>query len=378
MKFCFDVHIKGVFVHSLYIRRSKASTYCFEAELRITLHVMKQIPLFFLTLLCNLALAQRPLAGRALHFQTIHARDTIDFIVADTVLNQKKPIFLFCQGSLPMPLFAQFKDYGAIMLGGGIDNFDLSAIRKQYHLVLISMPKTPLVATEDHLNENFQFIPDKSKPNAFLKAYIEADYLENYVQRGLAVLKFLKKQPWADNRQLVVAGHSQGAKVATKIAAKNKQVSHLGLFGANPFGRVDQFIRQAKQQAREGAISWEQANAEIEKQYAYYRICQQTDSLQFYPERRSLQSFSEPFLDDWLALKIPIYLAYGTEDDVAALCDLVPIFFIQENKNNLTHKRYLRLEHNFFEVEQGKTNYDKAHWREVMNTFIEWTLLEKR
>ena len=374
------MYSKHALGHFLYIRRSKASMYGFEAKLRTTqrfeLHyddTMKQLLLFTLLVLCSPALAQTPLAGRALHFQTIHARDTIDFIVADTLLNQKKPIFLFCQGSLPMPLFATFKDYGTILLGGGIDNFDLENIRKHYHLVVISMPKTPLIAPEAQLNDNFYFVPDKNKPNTFAPAYIQADYLDNYVQRGLAVLKFLKKQPWVDKRKQVVAGHSQGSKVASKIALKNKQISHLGLFGANPFGRVDQFVRQAQQQARDGKISWEQADAEMESQYAYFRSCQSEDSLRVYPERRAWKTFSEPFLDDWLALKIPVYLAYGTEDPVASLCDLVPLFFIQENKNNLTHKRYLRLEHNFFEVEQGKANYEKAHWREVMNAFIEWT-----
>ncbi|MBN8684426.1 MAG: hypothetical protein J0L99_17385 [Chitinophagales bacterium] len=43
---------------------------------------MKQVLIFTLIVLCCPALAQTPLAGRALHFQTIHARDTIDFIVA--------------------------------------------------------------------------------------------------------------------------------------------------------------------------------------------------------------------------------------------------------------------------------------------------------
>ena len=176
------MYSKHALGHFLYIRRSKASMYGFEAKLRTTqrfeLHyddTMKQLLLFTLLVLCSPALAQTPLAGRALHFQTIHARDTIDFIVADTLLNQKKPIFLFCQGSLPMPLFATFKDYGTILLGGGIDNFDLENIRKHYHLVVISMPKTPLIAPEAQLNDNFYFVPDKNKPNTFAPAYIQAD-----------------------------------------------------------------------------------------------------------------------------------------------------------------------------------------------------------
>jgi hypothetical protein len=72
---------------------------------------------------------------------------------------------------------------------------------------------------------------------------------------------------------------------------------------------------------------------------------------------------------------MPIYLAYGTEDRVADLCDLVPLFFIEKNKNNLTLKRYLGLEHNFFELDKtGQVNYEKSHWEEVMNHFLDWVL----
>ena len=76
---------------------------------------------------------------------------------------------------------------------------------------------------------------------------------------------------------------------------------------------------------------------------------------------------------DWLELEIPIYLAYGTEDRAADLNDIVPLFFIQERKNNLTLKRYLGLEHNFFELDEaGKIDLEKPHWNDVMMAFLEW------
>ena len=91
------------------------------------------------------------------------------------------------------------------------------------------------------------------------------------------------------------------------------------------------------------------------------------------PSLKAWASFSEPMYDDWLQLSIPIYLAYGTEDRTSDLCDIVPFFFIREKKDNLTLKRYLRLEHNFFEVDaQGRANYEKGHWESVMNGFLEW------
>jgi hypothetical protein len=45
--------------------------------------------------------------NEAIHFSLKQKNDTIDFIVVDTKIDVKKPIFLFCQGSLPMPLFVK-------------------------------------------------------------------------------------------------------------------------------------------------------------------------------------------------------------------------------------------------------------------------------
>ncbi len=71
--------------------------------------------------------------NQAVHFQLKDKRGDIDFLVVDTVLNQKKPVLLYCQGSMPMPLFfADFGPHGIFLFGGGISNFDLPAIRKQY------------------------------------------------------------------------------------------------------------------------------------------------------------------------------------------------------------------------------------------------------
>lgn len=334
----------------------------------------------YLSFVCFLCIAAQSFAQplsvinhQATQFQLKAPHDTIDFIVFDTVLSEKKPVFLFCQGSLPVPLF--FDIQGKIyMSGGGVSNFDVREIQKHYHLVVISMPKTPVIVQEKNLNNQYCFVPDTSKPDVFLKEYVEADFLQNYVDRANRVLKFLRKQPWVNNQKLIVAGHSQGSKVATKIAVSNKKVTHLGLFAANPFGRVDQFVRQARKDAETGKISWEEADRQMEGQYDYFKLANKPDSLARHPELKAWKTFSEPFLDDWLSLSIPIYLAYGTADRTSDLDDIVPLFFIQEHKNNLTIKRYLKMEHNFFEVDEtGRAHYEKGHWVEVMRAFVGWT-----
>lgn len=311
--------------------------------------------------------------NKVLKFTLEQESDTIEFVVVDTTLNKKKPVFIWCQGSLPVPLFCEMEDYGYYFFGGGIVNFNYHEIVKDYHLVIVSMPETPIIAGKENLNSRYEYIPNPSEPNKFSDAYIEADYLDNYVNRALSVIAFLNQQKWVKSEKLVVAGHSQGSKVATKIAINNHNVTHLGLFGANPFGRIDQYVREARLDAQLGKISWEKADSLMINSYRFYEKATDENSIRANPSLKAWKSFSESFYDDWLSLDIPLYLAYGTEDRTADLCDIVPLLFIEKGKSNLTLKRHLGLEHNFFEVSQnGRVNHEKGHWNEVMNEFIQW------
>jgi hypothetical protein len=310
----------------------------------------------------------------AILFNIKEKNDTIEFIVADTKLNEKKPIFLFCQGSLPIPLFVQPEEEKMWMIGGGITNFDLKEIKKNYHLIVISMPKTPVIVNEKNLNKSYCYIPSTQETDEFDEDFVKADFLENYVDRAEKVLNYLRKQKWVDNSKLIVAGHSQGSKIATLIALNNKKVTHLGLFGANPFGRIDQNVRSYRKEAERKEISWEEADVRIENTYKMYKDSYNEQTLKEKPYLLAWKSFSRPLINDWLKINIPTYLAYGTDDIASDLCDLVQLFYIQNTKSNLTHKRYLNLEHNFFEVnENGEVNYDKGNWELVMNEFINWT-----
>lgn len=298
----------------------------------------------------------------------------IEFMVVDNELKDKKPIFLWCQGSLPYPLYVNSKEEGIWLIGGGISNFDTTNIVKNYHLVVIAMPETPLIADEKSINESYWYFGNSKNKNQPTIEFQKADYLENYVNRAQKVLKFLNKQKWVDRSKLIVAGSSQGSKVATKVATANKNVSKLGLFSANPFGRIDQMIRDYRKQAEQNRISWKEADENIEKEYQTFRDAYNPKKVAANPNLIAWKSFSVPLLNDWLNFNKPIYLAYGTNDIASDLNDMVPLYFIRENKNNLTLKRYLNLEHNFFEVENGRPNHDKPHWEEVMNDFVAWTL----
>lgn len=335
---------------------------------------MKPLLIFLFLLIFGVSKAQKTtvINQQSTSFQLIGKKDTIDFIVYDTILQEKKPIFLWCQGSLPYPIYIR-SNKAMYLIGGGITNFDISHITKHYHLVVISMPQTPLIVEENQVNDAYWYYGNSKDKNIPTESFQRADYLDNYTNRAIKVLNFLKKQKWVNPSKLIVAGHSQGSKIATKIAKNFSDVTHLGLFGANPFGRIDQLVRRIRKDAENKVITWEEAEQQIEQQYELYREANNPESTS--PDLIAWKTFSEPIIDDWLQLKQPIYLAYGTNDITSELCDLVPFYFIREHKKNLTYKRYFNVEHNFFEIEEnGKVNHDKPHWKEVMSTFVDWTL----
>jgi hypothetical protein len=309
------------------------------------------------------------------HFQLKTKKDTIDFVIADTNLNQVKPLLLFCQGSQPIPLFFDLDEQGIIPVP--LSNFDLDELNKHYHVAVISMPKTPLIVGRCNLNKQYAYVTDTIHPYSYSVEFLKADYLENYVFRANEVIKFLLKQSWISSDEVVVAGHSQGSKIAVGIAASNKKVSQVGLFGYNPFGRIDQLIRQARKSAEAEEISWEKADSIQQEQYDFYKLIQNSDTIKAHPSLVAWESFTKPTLNELLRLKVPLYIAYGSQDIIADFCDLLPLYFIEQGKHDYVLKRYANLEHNFFPVdENGRVNYSEGKWRQVMQEFLDWSRRE--
>src|SRR5690554_7531599 len=74
------------------------------------MNVIHKILFTILIVIAFKAFGQTVIEGTSYsHFQIKSKKDTIDFVIADTNLNVTKPLLLFCQGSLPKPLFIDFR-----------------------------------------------------------------------------------------------------------------------------------------------------------------------------------------------------------------------------------------------------------------------------
>lgn len=310
----------------------------------------------------------------ARHFQLHAKHDSIDFILVDGKIDTVKPVILFCQGSSPIPLIIRYEDGEKFI--PSLSCWDYEALSKRFHIVIISMPKTPIEVGIEKLGKEFTYVLDKKNPGDRDPAYVANNYFENYVSRAKKVISYLYKQNWVLKNRITIIGHSRGSKIALKASVGNAKIYKIGFFSGNPFGLIDQYIRGSRRDVELGEITIEQSQLQINdllKTWAEINKKPNSDLIHLEDSDRMWTSFEKPLINDFLKAKQPIYVAYGTEDIKSALCDLLPIYFIQAHNKGLTLKPYLGLEHNFFETnKKRKAIYDKPHWNEVMGEFINW------
>ncbi|WP_234734236.1 alpha/beta hydrolase family protein [Tellurirhabdus bombi] len=302
--------------------------------------------------------------------------DSVTFAVTTPPgkLLQKKPIFLFRQGSLPIPLFEQPTDRPPVLI-------QLPAAcyaHDEYYSITIAKPGLPLVVNSAYVDTLFSTL-NNPKAEMYPKKYMECNYLDYYVRQTNAVLDFVLKQPWADPSKVVLTGGSEGYHVAIKTASQNKQVTHLIAFSGNLEGRLQSIIRAERAKAFAGQTSHEEAQRSIEAlQQEWAEICR--DSLgterKLGDNYRTTYSFSNgDGLDHLLSLQIPICILYGTADVGATSNDILPLEFARRGKKNLTLKAYPSHDHTFFKLTYdaaGKVSQKTYNGDAVEKDYFDW------
>ena len=305
-------------------------------------------------------------------FSLVEKGDTISFLKTDTCLTKKKPTILFCQGSMPIPMVIVDSKGPFIPYF----NFDYRKLSDRYNIIVISMPHTPTQVKSDHLNKKYEYITDTIDQHSYDPLYLRDNYLEKYVERAEKVIDFLKKQKWVDITKIAVFGHSQGSYIAAKLAARNKSIKALGYSGGNPDGRFTQYIRSVRRAVLTKKISAQEAQNSINDIYETWSFyCKGIDKDSIGIDNvKSWKSFTYSAREELAKMKTPIYVAYGAEDlEHAESCDLLPIYFERAGKTNYKMMPLVGCGHNFEEISpEGMPNWDKMHWDDVMNGFIEW------
>jgi pimeloyl-ACP methyl ester carboxylesterase len=300
--------------------------------------------------------------------------DTIHFLKYDTI-NEKKPLLLFIQGSLPKPLIVE--DNGNLD-ANPFKIFSKSAF-KQFNVVEISQPNTPPIVNVKNLNHQYSYIKSDN-PYDFDKTYLQRNVTETYVERANEVINCLVQQNWIDIDSIFVYGHSQGAHIAAHLAAENSRVKAIAFSSTNPFGRYQGIMQTIRSMAISGKITEEEAQKQIEAYWKWWDIYCYGIPL---PENyigdlpATCLSFSQSVVDILANLKQPVFVVYGTRDYHSVACELLPIYFGFSKKNNYKMHPMLGRGHNFELIEDnGNTIWSDTKWTEVMDEFLKFVKKE--
>ena len=307
------------------------------------------------------------------HLQTIYKSDTVDILIKSKRGEEqiKKPLFLFCQGSLPIPLIIKYDVNGK----KGIYNvfvFNTDSLSKKYHLAIINKPFVPLIADKNSLTNEMTFADSLGN---FSTNYTKRNLLDYYVDRNIQVINFLQKQSFISSTNLVLAGHSEGAAIAASIAYKCKKVTKLIYSGGSPLGRIMSII---------GRIRNEQltdSTRNLNEIFDYWNktVTNKNNDNSTSDTYKGQYQFSYPApIENLLNLNIPVLVTYGTKDFGAVLQnDYLRVKTIAKQKTNFTFNEYVGLDHNFFPLLQNnKPNYDIFNWDKVAEDWRVW-LMEK-
>ncbi|EKT3967077.1 dienelactone hydrolase family protein [Flavobacterium psychrophilum] len=319
---------------------------------------MKKILLIMLLISKNYAIAQKTpedFGYKQMSFK--FQDDKVDLIVISKKGEEKiaKPLFFFCQGSLPRPvvIYDEKGLYGTLP-------FNETPFLDDFHIIIIAKPAIPIIANANILRKNFMYLKDKENEIP-PKGYTDRNYLDYYVFRNNFILKQLSKERWVSKKKLVVAGHSEGSSIASKMAILYPKITHLIYSGGNPFGRIVNILSEERD--KENTIN-------------YWKTVVENSAVINYnggDTYKATYSFSLPQRENLVQLKIPILVTYGSKDVAANYNDLFQIEIIRDRKQNFKFINYPDLEHNFFAVnEKLEPIYEKENWDKVAKDWLDW------
>lgn len=322
--------------------------------------------IFLISFINGSAQGKKPKDFGFQYYQIKYNGDLVDILLQSKKgeENVVKPLFFFCQGSLPQPLIKTVDNniYGVFP-------FNTDSIISKYHLVIVSKPAIPLIVEASKLRDNFCYFD--SLTNKFPSAYSKRNLLDYYVNRNLFVIDFLQKQKMVNKQKLVVAGHSQGGAIASKMASISKKVTHLIFASENPFGQIMSMLQEYRklESNTDSTRYGEQIIQSWEMVVNDNNNMDDSDGDTY----KSTYVFSIPFIDYLKKLQIPVLVCYGTKDNNAPYNDYLQIEMIRQKRNNFSFKAYVGLDHNYFGFKpNGEINYDDFNWDKVALDWYNW------
>lgn len=325
----------------------------------------KVCSLFLLLLSFNFHLAAQPKTPADFGYRHLRMRyqhDTVNILVLSKKGEelQRKPVFFLAQGSAASPVIL-YDEHGPYRLFP----IRMDSLLARCHLVVVAKPGLPLVGDLRQLGPG-GFVGDL-KTGLLPTKYCQHNYLEYYVRRNNAVLRYLTRQPWVQADDITAMGHSEGSAIVARMARHPRHLRRVIYLSGSPLGRILTQVSGGRLDSDSAAVAflfkrWQQVVA------APGEVDCHGDS------NRLIFSLSTPSnpLADLLHSRLPIFVGYGTRDPAALQNDYLALEAIRHHKSNLSFHAYLEVEHNFFGFTNGQLNYEKGQWDRVARDFLAW------
>jgi dienelactone hydrolase len=296
------------------------------------------------------------------HLAMRYQRDTVNILVLSKKGDElkRKPVFFYAQGSTPRPviLYDEKDPYRLFPI-------KMDSLLARYHLVVLAKPGMPLVGDLRTLGPG-GYAGDL-KTGLLPAKYCQHNYLEYYVRRNNAVLRYLTRQPWVQADDITAMGHSEGSSIVARMARHPRHLRRVIYLSGSPLGRILTQVSGDRM-----------ANDSVGVEYLLKRWQQVVTAPKEVDchgdSNRLISSLSTPSnpLTDLMHSRLPIFVGYGTRDPAALQNDYLRLEAIRHRKMNFSFHAYLAVEHNFFGFTNGQLDYEKGQWDRVARDFFAW------
>ncbi|WP_108124776.1 hypothetical protein [Saccharospirillum mangrovi] len=272
-----------------------------------------------------------------------------------------KHLVLFIQGTDPFPIFFYQSTANGLRFIKSFPDDD-QRLNDDYRYAVVAKPGLSGIREWGHFE-----VPDE---------YQRANYRQRRIRDIVQVIAHIQQHELEPGGQIIVYGHSEGAQIAASLARNNDQITHLGFWSGNVLNNFYEFALFERLAALQGQQSDADAHQHIMELLDWYRsILADPESTELddwgYTNRR-WSSYRHAPSEDLLALDIPIYAQFATEDESTPIetAYLLPVQFLSAGKTNLDFHVCLGCDHSYVEpLAEGSID----HWPAVFDDFMHWT-----
>lgn len=334
---------------------------------------MKKFILFLFVLTITQNSHTQSMTSKDLGFKKYSFTDeklgTVDYYVTLHNIQKEKPLFVFIQGSTPLPLYSLIqKPDGSSQISTSI-TIDPQKLSEKYHVAILSKPGVPFIDSLKATSSR-----DFRKKYKTPKAYEEKLSLEWRVDATSKAINLLLEELPVLDKKVYVMGYSEGGQVVPKLALMNKNIHKIANIVGGGLNQFYDLILENRIKAQMGKISSAKAQQNIDSLYLIFEDIYKnplSTKKKFWGDTylRWSSFCSDSQLEDMTKLDIPILMITAGKDTNAPILglDYVKLEFLRLGKTNLTYKVFPNCDHYFYDVVENKDRLD-----EVVDEIIKW------